>query len=229
MRWLMILTMCTGCMLPSLNQEGLQLVVNDLQSAQTTNSKVASKLAAVVLELNTAAEQERSPVVAPLIQDASSLLLTTADSLDQAGKTAVTLQTAIGTPKDGTVIPTTVEQKEMWRTRYVAIAKMFAQIKTWAQSKLPIPYGITTKQPAPWSASDIAALIVAITTGAGTLGIGGKKVITQAQKSKQLSIEAEQLADHLKTKCNGDGEFASIMSGLPTIVRDHRERKANEL
>ena len=224
MRWLCLL-LCTGCMLPSMNQQGLQLVVNDLQTAKEANVKAAESLKAIVTEINTASEQERPPIIAPLLTDATLSIATIAESVDEAGKTAVTMQSAIGTPSPETVLPATKDQKEMWRARYIALAKVFAKLKAWAQSKLPIPASAKTAAPAPWSGTDIAALITALTAGLGTLGLGTKKVVDTHKKSKALSLEAEMLAERYKTKCNGDNEFEETMRELPTITRDHRERK----
>jgi len=225
MRWLVLLALCTGCMLPSMNQQGLQLVVNDLQVAKKANIQLAKSLKDVVTELNAAAEQERPPMVATFLKDAAESVATAAESVDEAGKTAVTMQSAIGTPSLETVLPSTAEQKAMWRTRYIALAKVFAKIKTWAQSKLPIPGSATTAAPAPWSGTDIAALITALTAGVGALGLGGKKVHTVVKERRALSLEAETLAERYKSKCNGDGEFAEAMRELPIITHDHRERK----
>ena len=119
MRWAVILMLCTGCLLSSKNQEDLQLVVNDMRQSRTELHKAAKGVAAVVKELNDATP-ERPAVVAPIIVDVTESLAAAADALDEAGKTAITLQGGIGTPKPGVNLNFTKAQKEAWRSSYTA-------------------------------------------------------------------------------------------------------------
>lgn len=226
MRWC-ILLLCTGCMLGSKNQEGLQLTLNDLTQARTELQETAKGVAAVVKELNTAIQQERPPVVAPLLTAVTTNLIAAVDSLDEAGKTATTLQAGIGTPKPGVNLNFTKAQKDAWRAQYTAMAAAFDKLKSWLKSKspVPIPGSTLTAAPKPWSGADIATLLGAITTGAAALGLGGKKVNTW----RKGAGEAEGLAGVLKSKCNGDGEFTTTMQQYPTTVKRHRVGKVNEI
>lgn len=229
MRWAVLLVLCTGCLLGSKNQEGLQLVVNDMKQTKTELQTATKSVAALVKELNDANAQERVPVVAPLIVDVTESLTKAADSLDEAGKTATTLQGGIGKPKPSVNLNFTKEQKEAWRASYTALAAAWNKAKDWLarQSPVPIPGVSPTAPPQPWSGTDIATLIGAITTAGAAFGLGTKKVVSTSRKNKKLSREAEILADHYQKKCNGDGEFGNVMRELPTITRDHRKRKVD--
>jgi len=231
MRWAVLLVLCTGCLLGSKNQEGLQLTINDMKQAQTGLRKASEGMVAVVKELNDATVQERPPVVAPLIVDVTESLAEAADSLDEAGKTATTIQGGIGKPKPGVNLNFTKAQKEAWRAGYTALAAAFNMAKDWIAnlSPVPIPGVAPTAPPAPWSGTDIAMLIGAITTGLGAVGVTGQKVVSTSRKNKKLSLEAEILANHFQKKCNGDNEFADTMRDLPTIARDHRVRKVDAI
>ena len=123
----------------------------------------------------------------------------------------------------------TKEQKEAWRASYTALAAAWNKAKDWLarQSPIPIPGVSPTVPPAPWSGTDIATLIGAITTAGAALGLGTRKVVSTSRKNKKLSLEAEILAGHYQKKCNGDDEFGNIMRDLPTITHDHRERKVD--
>jgi len=224
MRWC-ILLLLSGCMLSGMNQEGLQFVVDDLKQSQDQLVVVAQGLNKITVELNAAIEQKRPPLLEPIIVDTSMALSTAADSLTEAGKTAVTLQSGIGTPKTQSP-PLTPAQKELWRTRYVVMAKLFNQLKNWVGSRLPFVSKVNNPQPSPWSGSDIATLIATIMTGATALGLGGKKTL----EWKRGASEAEGIAEKLKEKCNGDlKEFAGVIEGFPATVRRHRKKKVNEI
>lgn len=226
MRWLMLI-LCTGCMLGSKNQEGLQLTINDLTVARIKLQETAEGVAAVVKELNTATQQDRQPIIAPLITAVTTSLAAAADSIDEAGKTITTLQGGIGTPKPGINLNFTKEQKEAWRARYTMLAAAFDKLKSWLSSKSPIPVpGMSlAAAPKPWSGTDIAALLTAITAGAAMLGLSGKKV----NNWRKSAGEAEGIAEKLKAKSNGDGEFAATMASFPVTVKRYRTGKVNEI
>jgi len=227
MRRLLALVFCTGCMLPSMNREGLQLVVNDLNQARTSVEATAKGLNAVIVEINTAIAEERPPVIAEKMKEVTVALAATTDSLDEAGKTTVTLQSGIGIPKPEKNLNFTSSQKAMWRTKYIAMAAAFKKAMSWLKdrSPIPIPGGVASANPQPWSGTDIAALLAAITTGAAALGFGGQKVNTLRKGAN----EAEGLADIVKEKCNGSGEFATTITNFPTTQKRHIVRKASAL
>ncbi len=220
MRYLGLL-LCAGCMLPSMNKEGLQLVVNDLAVAQRGLSGVAEGLNKIVVEIN---QQERPLLLEPLMAETIKSLTIADTAINEAGQTATTLQSGIGTPPPNKNLNFTPEQKEMWRARYIALAKLFEKLKTWAKSKIP-GTSLTVRHPKPWSGTDIAALLTALAAGAGALGIGGKK----ANEWRKGANDAEGLATKLKEKMNGDGEFTQTMQNHPTTVRRHHARNINEI
>jgi len=222
-KMLAALVLCTGCMVPGMNEVGMQMIANDLTVAKEKTEVVAVKTKELVEEITAAQQQEREPVIAPLISEIAVATGEVAEAVDEAGKTTVTMQTGLGTPKPGTVIPETRDQKESWRTKYLALAKLFDKFKAWASSRVPFIPKPTESQPAPWSATDIGGLILAI-LGSGLLGKKGHTVYTER---KALSLESEKLAEAYKAKCNGDGEFADTMREFTTITADHRKRKVN--
>ena len=224
MRWVVLLVLCTGCLLSSKNQEGLQLTINDLKQARTEVEESVKGVAAVVAELNAATVEDRPPVVAPLVTVVTTKLAAAADSIDEAGKTATTLQGGIGVPKSGVNLNFTKAQKEAWRAKYTALAAAWNKAMDWIKNRSPVPIPggvITAAAPAPWSGTDIATLLTALTGSAAALGLGGRKV----NNWRKGSVEARGMATVLKGKCNGD--YGTVMGEFPTTVKSYRKDKVN--
>lgn len=224
MRFLPLL-LFTGCILTPYRQDGLEIAKQKIVEAQDGTEEVAISVNKLIDEYNKSIKEERLPLLEPIVETLTTSITKTNNNLNTAGEVISTMQEDIG-KSENMNLPNTEEQIRLWRTKYIVMTKAVKAAINWAKSNIPFKSGnIQTKAPEPWSGTDIAALIGSIVTATGALGIGTKK----ANEWRKAANEGEYIANHLKTKCNGNGEFASTMENAPTLVRRHRQKKVKEV
>jgi len=221
MKKLLMLVLLSGCILAPYRQEGLAIARKKTQDACNNLRDAVVILNTLGTEITKADLENREPNILPLIRGIATPLLAANDNLQEVGKTIVVLQEDIGETE--TDISTwSNAQIALWRIKYQAIAKLYKSAMSIISSKLPFASGaLSAKRPAPWSATDISALVMSVLTAMGGGGLGAAKILNL----KKRATEGSMLADALKEKCNGDGEFAGIIASAPTIARQHQITK----
>ncbi len=212
--------------------EGADIVRDQTLKTQVSVAAAATATKELVDELIEAEKEEREPEIGEPIKKIAVALQDAGGSIDQAGKTVVTLQDGMGRP--AVTPPQTEAALDAWRQKYTVMRKLIQRGQTWLTSQLPGLGGLVGGgggggDVIPWSASEIGATITAIIAALGASGYAGKKGLDRRKRKRRERddcsarlAELDAVLARLRREMDPE-KFRALLAKYPRL-RDHFER-----
>lgn len=181
MKYLVLLCVLPlGCALLECRKQAIEWSLAQSKDGRTNIEAAGESLRGIIKEIEDARVQERVPVLAMLVNEAGHSLQNAATNMDEVGLTLTVLNEDLGPSATGG--PSSRAAAALLRVKHQALAKKWKMIQGVVRGFLKLPKANSAPPPEPWSGTDIASLVTALSLAAGTLGIGGKKVYSGAKR-----------------------------------------------
>jgi hypothetical protein len=224
-----------GCPLTEKRQEVLGAARDRVEKTGVGIAKAAEGFKAVLVELETAAKEERPPLLEPVVTATVEALQDANKNTNDAGKAIAALQDDLGVSP--VAPPKTTEELDALIAQLRAIKRIFNFAKGWIQARFSGFSGGMLAGPsagpkvAGWTTNEISASVVAIIGAIGTIGEVTRRKLARDKAERESLLRTADQAEAALNDCKAkldDKVFGTIMSKYPAPVAHHAATKLAE-